>query len=168
MCVPLDLGSDNIRVNMFVFLLTLCCHWFFGEVKRMYSSATQETYLTRHMAKHSQENVPKIMTRPIKQEPMDLVDRDFIGARLPDRSTPSDLSMTTGGVTSCSKGSAPSSAFMPLSPFAANTVSSSSGPGYHYRLVIDMCCLGVSVWERGRGGAGICLKLPFFYIVLPI
>ncbi|CAG5132795.1 unnamed protein product, partial [Candidula unifasciata] len=78
-------------------------------------SYTQETYLTRHMGKHSQENVPKIMTRPIKQEPMDLVDRDFIGARLPD-----------------SKGSAPTSAFMPLSPFAANTVSSSSGPGYHY------------------------------------
>ncbi|XP_055864240.1 zinc finger protein rotund-like isoform X6 [Biomphalaria glabrata] len=95
-------------------------------------SYTQETYLTRHMTKHSQENVPKIMTRPIKQEPMDLVDRDFIGARLPDRSTPSDLSMNPGGATSCSKGSAPSSAFMPLSPFAANTVSSSSGPGYHY------------------------------------
>uniref|UniRef100_A0A0B7AVM2 C2H2-type domain-containing protein n=1 Tax=Arion vulgaris TaxID=1028688 RepID=A0A0B7AVM2_9EUPU len=95
-------------------------------------SYTQETYLTRHMAKHSQENVPKIMTRPIKREPMDLVDRDFIGARLPDRSTPSDLSMTTGGGTSCSRGSAPSSAFMPLSPFAANTVSSSAGPGYHY------------------------------------
>ncbi|XP_059144525.1 zinc finger transcription factor lin-29-like isoform X1 [Physella acuta] len=95
-------------------------------------SYTQETYLTRHMAKHSQENVPKIMTRPIKQEPMDLVDRDFIGGRLPDKSTPSDLSMNPGGATSCSKGSAPSSAFMPLSPFAANTVSSSSGPAYHY------------------------------------
>ncbi|KAH9495490.1 hypothetical protein Btru_013042 [Bulinus truncatus] len=95
-------------------------------------SYTQETYLTRHMTKHSQENVPKIMTRPIKQEPMDLVDRDFIGTRLPDKSTPSDLSMNPGGATSCSKGSAPSSAFMPLSPFAANTVSSSSGPGYHY------------------------------------
>ncbi|XP_035828148.1 zinc finger protein rotund [Aplysia californica] len=95
-------------------------------------SYTQETYLTRHMAKHSQENMPKIMTRPIKQEPMDLVDRDFIGARLPDKSTPSDLSMNPTGASSCSKGGAPSSAFMPLSPFAANTVSSSSGPGYHY------------------------------------
>ncbi len=86
------------------------------------------------MAKHSQENVPKIMNRPIKQEPMDLVDRDYIGARMPDKSVPSDLSMNHSGASSCSnKGGVPSSAFMPLSPFAANTVSSSAGPGYHYR-----------------------------------
>ena len=70
-----------------------------------------------------------------------------------DRSPPSDLSMNGGGggganaglqAGSCSKGSGggagagsagggPTSAFMPLSPFAANTVSSSGGPGYHYR-----------------------------------
>ena len=71
-----------------------------------------------------------------------------------DRSPPSDLSMNGGSAGAgsglqggaCSKGGSggvgpgagagaggPTSAFMPLSPFAANTVSSSGGPGYHYR-----------------------------------
>ncbi|XP_025080502.1 zinc finger protein 629-like isoform X14 [Pomacea canaliculata] len=118
-------------------------------------SYTQETYLTRHMAKHSQDPSnpngmgPKPLPHPIKQEPVEPNDRDFMPH--PHDKSPTDLGPSNtgstgpdagggigggggggggpGGPAGTQCGRSVSSAFMPLSPFPPTTCSSANtGP----------------------------------------
>lgn len=64
---------------------------------------SQETYLTRHMAKHSQDPSnpngmgPKPLPHPIKQEPVEPNDRDFMPH--PHDKSPTDLGPSNTGST---------------------------------------------------------------------